>query len=50
MKRELVWHVTLWSNAKSTFDSDDGNGDDVDVVRASVWFEFFGGLVLCRNP
>jgi hypothetical protein len=42
-KRGLVWHVTLWNTQSQHCNSDNIYIDD-NVMRASVWFEFFGGL------
>jgi hypothetical protein len=49
-KRELVSHVTLWNDTKSTFCNNMTNNDNDDnVIHASVWFVFFGGVIYVQT-
>ena len=48
-KRVLVSYVTVWSSMQSQHCNDDNNGNDDNVMCASVWFEFFGAFVLISN-
>jgi hypothetical protein len=48
-KRGLVKYVTLWHTQSQRCNNDNEYNDD-NVMRASLWFEYFGGLFECRNP